>query len=143
MVGGGLVSSSPLGIIELGDVCGRQRALSLDLFRELGAWVTAADIEHQRRYATACHRHAWHAELWAERSPLIPPADLDAATSAASRTRLPEHPDDAAYRSVLDAVLVDLDRLARRADADLDPATHRVITLVRHDLVELHDHGRR
>ena len=137
------MSATSLGIIELGDVCARQRALSLDLFRELGDWVTAAEVEHQRWYATACHRHAWHAELWAGRSPAIPPVDLDAATAAASRTRLPDVPDAAAYRSVLESTVADLDGIELRADADLDPATRRVITLVRRDLVELHDHSGR
>lgn len=128
---------APLGIVELGEVCARMRAESLDLFRELGAWVTVADIEHQRWFATACHRHAWHADLWARRSPAIPPVDVDAAVADASRTRLPEAPDASAYRAVLDSMLADLDVLSRRIDADIDPATGRVLTLVRSDLTEL------
>jgi hypothetical protein len=137
MVGGQVVSAEPLGIIELGDVCARMRAQSLDLFRELGTWVRVADPEHQRWYATACHRHAWHADLWAQRSPTIPPVDLDAAVTGALRTRLP---DATAYRSLLAVLLADLDELTLRVDADLDPATHRVLTLVRRDLAELYDH---
>ena len=133
------MTSDPLGIIELGDVCARQRAFSLDLFRELGAWVTAADREHQRWFATACHRHAWHAELWAQRCPAIPPVDLGTAVNDASQARLPTEPDADAYRSMLDEMIADLDGLAHRADADLDPATRRVTTLVRRDLAELRD----
>jgi hypothetical protein len=140
MVGGQVVSVEPLGIIELGDVCARMRAQSLDLFRELGTWVRVADPEHQRWYATACHRHAWHADLWAQRSPTIPPVDLDAAVTGALRTRLPDAPDATAYRSLLAVLLADLDELTLRVDADLDPATHRVLTLVRRDLAELYDH---
>lgn len=139
MVGGQVVTTEPLGIIELGDVCARMRALSLDLFRELGVWVRVADPEHQRWYATACHRHAWHADLWARRSPAIPPVDLDVAVADARQTRLPEAPDAPAYRSLLTAVLADLDELARRVDPDIDPATQRVLTLVRRDLTELRD----
>lgn len=142
-MGGGLVTAPALGIVELGDVCARQRALSLDLFRELGAWVTADDGnvagEERRRYSTACHRHAWHAQLWAERSPAIPSVDLDAAVGDASRSRLPDRPSAKAYRSLLDEMIADLERLTQRIDADLDPATRRVLTLVRHDLVELRD----
>lgn len=131
------MSTGTLGIVELGDVCARQRALSLDLFRELGAWVADADVEHQRWYATACHRHAWHAELWAQRSPTIPPVDLEAAVTDASRTRLPSEPDPVAYRSVIDRLLDELDRLSGRADPVLDPGTHRVLTLVRRDVSDL------
>ena len=137
MVGGRIVITDPLGIVELGDVCARMRALNLDLFAELGTWVTTAEPEHQRWYATACHRHAWHAELWAARSPSIPPVDLDAAVTGARRTRLPRRPDATAYRSLLDATLDDLDRLSHRIDPTIDPGTHRVSTLVRRDLVEL------
>lgn len=139
MVGGQVVSAEPLGIIELGDVCARMRAQSLDLFRELGAWVRVADPEHQRWYATACHRHAWHADLWAQRSPTIPPVDLDAAVADARRTRLPDAPDAPAYRSMLTTMLADLDEVTHRVDADIDPATDRVLTLVRRDLTELRD----
>ena len=131
------MSATPLGIVELGEVCARMRAQDLDLFRELGTWVTAAGVEHQRWFATACHQHAWHAELWGQRSPSIPPVDLDAAVAVASRTRLPDEPDAAAYRSLLDSMLAELDDLSQRVDVDLDPGTHRVLTLVRRDLVDL------
>lgn len=131
------MSVTPLGIVELGEVCARMRAQSLDLFRELGAWVAAAGVEQQRWFSTACHQHAWHAELWAQRSPAIPPVDLDAAVADASRTRLPHEPDAGAYRSLLHSTLAELDELSRRVDVDLDPATQRVLTLVRRDLTDL------
>jgi hypothetical protein len=144
VVGGEVVSSAHastrFGIVELADVCARQRAVSLDLFTELGAWVAAdTDVtgEQRRWFSTACHRHAWHAELWARRSPAIPPVDLDAATDAARHRRLPDTPDADTYRGLIDTMLADLDRLAGRIDPDLDPATHRVIMLVRHDLTDL------
>jgi hypothetical protein len=140
MVGGGVVSAEPLGIVELGDVCARMRAQSLDLFRELGAWVSVADVGHQRWFATACHRHAWHAELWAGRSPAIPPVDLDAAVADARRNRLPDAPAATAYSRLLDAMLDELDELSSRVDPDIDPGTQRVLTLVRRDLADLRDH---
>jgi hypothetical protein len=65
--------SDQLGIVELGDVCAAMRAHSLELFAQLGAWVTTtAPGELQRLFAEACHRHAWHAELWELRTPAIP-----------------------------------------------------------------------
>ena len=139
MVGGGVVSTGPVGIVELGDVCARMLAVSLDLFGELGAWVATADVEHQRWYAAACHRHAWHADLWAARAPTIPPVDLDAAVAGARRKRLPERPDATAYRSLLTELLADLDALSQRIDPAIDPGTDRVSTLVARDLVELRD----
>jgi hypothetical protein len=36
-------------------------------------------------------------------------------------------------------MLADLDELTHRVDADIDPATDRVLTLVRRDLTELRD----
>ena len=139
MVGGGVVNTGPVGIVELGEVCARMRAMSLDLFVELGAWVTTADVEHQRWFAAACHRHAWHADLWAARSPTIPPVDLDGAVATARRHRLPERPDASAYRSLLTEMLAALDELSHRIDPALDPGTRRVSDLVVRDLVELRD----
>lgn len=138
-MGGHLVNTDALGIVELGGVCARMRAVSLDLFGELGRWVTAADPRHQRWYATACHRHAWHADLWAVRSPTIPPVDLDGAVADARRTRLPAAPDAASYRAVITGMLEELETLSRRIDPDLDPGTQRVLTLVRNDLTDLRD----
>ena len=62
---GGLASvSDQLGIVELGDVCAAMRAHSLDLFGSSARVTTTAPGELQRLFAEACHRHAWHAELW-------------------------------------------------------------------------------
>jgi hypothetical protein len=126
-----------LGIVELGEVCAAMAAASLDLFGELGVWVTSAPPgPRQRWYATACHRHAWHAELWQARSPAVPAVDHDAAVSAARRTRLPTAPDEARYRAELEGLVAVLGAIDERVDPDLDPATTRVITLVRNDLAE-------
>lgn len=134
------MTTGPLGIVELAGVCARMRALSLDLFGELGAWVTRADVEHQRWYATACHRHAWHADLWAQRSPAIPPVDLEALVAGGRRARLPARPDATAYRSLLTEALGDLDELSHRIDPAIDPGTQRVSTLVSRDLTDLRNH---
>jgi hypothetical protein len=131
-------TTAHLGIIELAHICARMRAVNLDLFGELGAWVRATDAGPlQRRYATACHRHAWHAALWAERSPTIPALDHDTAGDAGRSARLPERPDDDAYRRCLDEMTTELDAIADRLDVDLDPSTGRVLMLVRNDVADL------
>lgn len=123
-----------LGIEELATFCARQRAISLDLFEQLGASVmTTADPERQRAFATAAHRHAWHAELWAARAPSIPASDLDALTEA-QRTDADLVGD---YAELLDRLVDELDELRSRCDAELDPSTHRTVDLVRADLVDL------
>jgi hypothetical protein len=145
-----VVTQSAIGIVELGDACARLRARNLDLFEMTGGWVatTPPGVE-QRHFATAAHRHAWHAELWARRCPAIPPVDLDALT-ARHRVSLPEVEPGrrlAAYRARLDTMSTDLDSFASAIDSELDPSTVRVIDLVRSDLAELasplrtDDHG--
>lgn len=126
-------------IVGVGELCGRMRARSLDLFEQLGAWIrTTDDPALQRLFATASHRHAWHAELWAQRCPTIPAVDLDATTAAHRRSR-PEPADRAAlYQSQLDELLGDLAEIATTIDPELDPATTRVLQLVTADLTEQH-----
>jgi hypothetical protein len=134
------VASSVLTITELGDVCARLRARSLDLFEATGGWVATTEPgELQRRFATATHRHAWHAELWADRCPAIPPIDLDELT-ARHRTRRPDVDPDhrlETYRAQLDELVSELDSLEARVDPELDPSTEQVITLVRSDLCRM------
>ena len=130
--------SRHLGIFGLADICARMRALDLDLFAELGTWVTESDAgQSQRWYSSACHRHAWHAELWAERSPLIPGVDLETAVADLRAERLPHDPDEQAYRRILAELLADLDSIAARFDGELDPGTRRVITIIHDDVTDL------
>jgi len=132
--------TASVGIVELGDACAAVRARSLDLFEVTGAWVfDTTDATLQRWFAEASHRHAWHAGLWAERSPTIPSIDADVLAEA---RRGPTDPVDVdgradAYRRWLDELLEQLADLERRIVAELDPATMRVITLTRADLVQL------
>jgi hypothetical protein len=125
-------------LLAVAEVCARMRAANLDLFEQLGEWVldTAPGAE-QRRWATSCHRHAWHAALWAERAPAIRPFDLAAATSAV-RGRVGA-PLDAAeraawYATAVARLVAELDGLAAQIDPELDPSTARTIALVRGDL---------
>ena len=134
------MSAAGVGIVELGDVCAALRARSLDLFEVTGAWVfDTTDAARQRWFAEASHRHAWHAELWAGRSPLIPVIDADALVDR--HRRRPDAVDVAhradSYRGWLDELLEHLDEVERRIVAELDPATMRAITLTRADLVDL------
>lgn len=129
-----------LGIVELAEVCAAMRARNLHLFELLGGWVTTTPPgRRQRMFAEACHRHAWHAELWAQRAPRIPRVDLDAATTTTCDQPADVPPDRRAdeYARLLDALIEDVDQLASRVDPTIDPGTVRTVTLVRADLTEL------
>jgi hypothetical protein len=133
--------SDHLGIVELGDVCMTMRANSLDLFAQLGAWVsTTSPGELQRLFAEACHRHAWHAELWEQRTPAIPGART-ASTPPADQSEVDG--DDARrdrYRAELSTLEDELRALRARIDPALDASTARTIDLVGRDVVEIAAH---
>jgi hypothetical protein len=128
-----------IGIVELVEVCARERARSLTLFEHLGGWVaTTSHPGLQRLFATAAHRHAWHAQLWADRSPTIPVPHVVVDVAA-----IVEAGDDTdrwtAYVTSLGTLIVELGVLRDRIDPDLDPATARVIELVGADANRLAD----
>lgn len=111
------------------------RAAELDLFEQLGQWVTDTPPgAAQRRWAVNCHRHAWHAELWAQRAPAIRPFDLASAVAAARRPMRPAGDLVEWYAGMLAELTAELDAAAGVVDAELDPSTARTITLVRGDL---------
>jgi hypothetical protein len=126
-------------ILELVDVCARERARSMSLFEHLGAWVpTTSHPPLQRLFATAAHRHGWHADLWAGRSPTIPVVAVAADVAAVA-----EAGDDTdrwtAYVTALGMLIVDVEALHHRVDAELDPGTARVVDLVLTDAHQLAD----
>ncbi|HZB40347.1 MAG TPA: hypothetical protein VE487_05250 [Ilumatobacter sp.] len=135
--------SDHLGIVELSGVCAAMRGRSLELFELLGASVSSTSPgELQRLFAEACHRHAWHAELWEARAPAIPAA----ATSSGEGERLGRDPqpmsdgDEARrdrYRGELSAMEEALRALRARTEPALDPNTARTIDLVGRDVVEI------
>jgi len=137
--------SGQLGIVELVDVCARMQARNLALFELLGGWIVdTADPDLQRLFTQAAHRHAWHADLWAARMPLIAGVVPDesvavhqGAGAPADRVRW--------YRDALDDLTSELDALLARVDGLLDPSTTRTAELVQHDLTQLRDQlgGRR
>jgi hypothetical protein len=60
---------------------GHHRWAELRLFELLGAWVPAVpEPEVKIRVHTEARRHAWHAELWAERLPAIAPDAVERLT---------------------------------------------------------------
>lgn len=120
-------------IVEIAELCASQRARSLDLFEQLGATFTSLPADRQRVHAEAAHRHAWHAELWASRTPAIPGVDLDEMTAA----RRTDADLLAEYSTLLADMVAELDEWAARIDIELDPSTMRTITLARTDLADL------
>ena len=134
--------SEQLGIVELGHLCVAMRARNLGLFRSLGAWVTtSAPGESQRLFAEACHRHAWHAELWEARTPLIRVAFAAPAETERDADDLDDVSGDEQrrdrYRDELSSLEEQLRSLRARIDPALDPSTARTIDLVGRDVVEL------
>lgn len=117
-----------LGIVELVGVSDRLASRFEALAEVLGRWATD-DIDladdRRRRYATMCHRHAWHAELWCARRPAIavdaPAVDVpfDAPYSS----------DDEWYGVVVDELEREIRQVGGRADPDLDPSTHWAVRL--------------
>ena len=129
--------SDQIGIVELGEVCVTMRARSVDLFTLLGGWVaTTRPGELQRLFAEACHRHAWHAELWEARTPAIHTPHSAAMPSADRATDGDEMRRDR-YRADLSALEEQLRGLRARIDPALDPSTARTIDLVGRDVVEI------
>lgn len=125
-----MTAGAHVGVLELVDLCARERARSTSLFEHLGAWVASTSQPAlQRLFATAAHRHAWHADLWAGRSPTIPVVAVAADVAA-----IAEAGDDTdrwtAYVTALGMLIVDLEHVRHRIDPDLDPSTTRVLDLV-------------
>ncbi len=79
-------TSSALSLEELARRTGAYCWLEGRLFETLGSWVsTVPESEVKLALASHARQHAWHAELWQERLPLIPhssPERLTAPTSA-------------------------------------------------------------
>lgn len=128
------MSAGTVGILELVEVCAAEQARSMSLFERVGGWVASTSKpELQRLFATAAHRHAWHAELWAGRAPTIPVAAV-VADVAAIADATGDVDRWTAYVTALGLLDADLAALAHRVDPDLDPSTARVLSLVTTDV---------
>jgi hypothetical protein len=122
-----------LPIVDLLATCEAMRARSRALFEAVGRWVAITDDAHdQQLFAAAGHRHAWHARLWAERSPKIP-----AQAQPWPPLVAPATPDRVWYAGQLADILDALGVVEASIDPVLDPATARLGALVRVDLEEL------
>jgi hypothetical protein len=126
----------------------RAIAVELVLFEAFGRWIsTTSDASAKPLLAAASRRHAWHADLWRERFPVIPGADLDAAVADARSNIGPlvealamfdALPSGAGRLAVADFVVTELAREYRAALATIDPLldvpTAEVLTRVLADL---------
>jgi hypothetical protein len=135
----------------LGQLAGGARALELMLFEVVGGWVADAEPAALRPLlATSAHHHAWHAQLWAGRSPTVPGIDLD-DTTAAGRARLQrletllrgltgtDERIGTTFGVVVPRYAAWCASLRAAIDERLDPSTARVLDLVGRDL---HDDAR-
>lgn len=123
-----------LGIVELHAVCTDLQRRNQHLFETLGRWVATTEPPAvQQLAAEAGHRHAWHAQLWAERMPTIPADDPNVSPPAA----LDDADRLASYRTALGDLLAAVEALTGRIEPQLDPSTARVIDLVTADLMAL------
>ena len=138
MAGGLAFVTDRLGIVELHGVCADMRARSLELFEGLGGWVAVtADGPLQRLFAEACHRHAWHAELWQRRMPTIPAASQPVPLRPTPLDGESDQRRGDQYRQALTGLVAELAALRERVDPTLDPSTVRTIDLVVCDLDDI------
>jgi hypothetical protein len=136
------------GIRGLAIVAARAMAVELVMFEAFGRWIsTTSHASAKPMLAAASRRHAWHAELWRERFPTIPDADVDEAVVEARSNlgplvdalavfdALPSGPGRLAVAE-LAATQLAREYLAALAAIDplLDAPTARVLTLVLADL---------
>jgi hypothetical protein len=77
----GLSGGLPLPLATTAALVGEYRWIEGALYRALGEWVTDVPIPAVQVHLDGqSMRHAWHAELWAERLPVLDGADPDALT---------------------------------------------------------------
>ena len=86
-VGAGSPGVSPLTLDAAAGLVGEYRWIEHALYRLLGEWVTDMPIAAVQVHLDAqSMRHAWHAELWAERLPVLAGADPDGWTTPSAPT---------------------------------------------------------
>ena len=77
---------SNIGIRALAELVARAIAVELVLFEAFGRWTSSTSQATAKPVLAAMsRRHAWHAELWRERFPLIPDADADVLVNERGR----------------------------------------------------------
>jgi hypothetical protein len=81
------VGPLPLRLGETAAVVGEYRWIETALYRLLGAWVTDTPVAAVQVHLDAqSMRHSWHAQLWAERLPVLTGADPDGLTQPSAPT---------------------------------------------------------
>ncbi len=79
--------ASPLDLDATAALVGEYRWIEHSLYRLLGEWVVDMPIAAVQVHLDAqSMRHAWHAELWAERLPVLAGRDPDAWTTPSAPT---------------------------------------------------------
>ena len=120
----------------------RWRRIESSTAAVLGGLIPTIDPPRLRAVLAgwAAH-HAWHAELWTQRYPVIegwaPPDDLSSAeTHGIGRPSAPQLTELVHWliETVWTPLITDLEQMADAIDIRLDAPTHRVIELVLGDL---------
>jgi hypothetical protein len=118
------------------------------LFELSGAWAVEATSSDARIHLdVASGQHAWHAELWAARLPVLDGADHDALTRPAGPALGPLFDELAGVpgtvarlaalsRVVLPRLIITYDRHLRRAAVSTDAPAVRALRLVLRDELE-------
>lgn len=118
------------------------QAIEISAARLLGEWIPTAEPLSLRSLMAAWARNfTWHAELWAERLPVVPGADWSPSNSNASSAHLvvdavvsPAAAVQILLDEVWDRLIDELRTAAAGIDPRLDGPTHRTIELVLVDL---------
>ena len=77
----------PLRLGETATLVGEYRWIEHALYRQLGTWIPDTAVAAVQVHLDAqSMRHSWHAELWAERLPVLTGADPDGLTAPAPAT---------------------------------------------------------
>lgn len=142
------VRPAALTLFRTAELVGAYRWTERRLFELTGAWAVEADAPAVRLHLDRVSaEHAWHAELWAARLPVIDGVDPDALTRPLGPAVGPLMEALAAtagtvgrlaglYRVVLPRLLVTYHRHLERAVAVADGPVVRALRLVRRDEAE-------
>jgi hypothetical protein len=143
----------PLTLAQAAERFGAYRWAEQRLFELTGAWAAEATSPEARIHLDVVSgQHAWHAELWAARLPVLDGTDREALTRPAgpvlgplldevARTSGTVARLAALYRVVVPRLLTTYGRHLRRAAPATDAPAVRALRLVRRDEVESWEAG--
>ncbi len=165
--GDGDATGLPLPLGTTAALVGEYRWIEQALYRLTGAWVRSVPVPSVQLHLDAqSMRHAWHAELWAERLPVLAGVDPDRLTAPSAPAAAlvaalegtvvpPEGPGSSwpaadedrsgpgalpllagLYRVVLPRLVTTYDRHLQGTSAVTDAPTRRALRLVLADEVE-------